>query len=394
MATVSNPMTGAMSIVNEASGKAADFVSSRIVAANTAAKAAMAHFETMMSSLRAAAKDDLSLKSIGTPKISYVGSKIPTLMTDTVTWPVIDSSILSGITKPTLQPLEPLPSVGSLLTGANSLFSVICTRLNLLLASGATGLSAAVEQAIWDRARQRQELKNLAQYAEAENYFAARGFDLPTGALVSRLTQISVEIGRNDAALNTDIAIEQAKLEQTNVHFILEKGTAMVVDAINAALNAVIKANEVRLETFKQAVSQYIAALEGAIRLTELQIKEAESKVDLAKVRLMAAIADADAQAKSLAVQLEYAKAEAQIAIEKGKAMIDFNVRRFGIQVEAARGGAQAAAQVAAGALSAVSASANYGFTGNASAQGIGSDSWSFQTSVSTINQNTSSTSI
>lgn len=55
-----------------------------------------------------------------------------------------------------------------------------------------------------------------------------------------------MEIGRNDVALNTDIAIEQAKLEQTNVHFILEKGTAMVVDAINVKLNAVIKANEVK----------------------------------------------------------------------------------------------------------------------------------------------------
>jgi hypothetical protein len=389
--STSSPDVAAYSLVSGSAGAAASYISGQINVAANVGDAALNAFKSAVAALQIANDQSGMLGSITGIRVRRLNSSIASKLNQQVSWPVLSSSTLSSIPKPTTLTLDSLPSFSTLVSGIDSARSQLLARLSALLAAGSTGLSTAVEQAIWDRARQRQELKNLAQYAEAENYFAARGFDLPTGALVGRLTQIGIEIGRNEDALNMDIAIEQAKLEQTNIHFILDKGVTIVVEMMNSAINAVLKANETKLDAFKQNVLKYTSELDAAVKLMELSVKEAEAKTDLIKAKVTAASADADADAKSLAVEAEIAKAEAMLSLERAKAIVEYNIRKQSIQVEAAKGVAQAAAQVCAGALAAVNMSVHYGYTASASAIGQGTNSWSSSTSVSTINQTTAS---
>ena len=54
-------------------------------------------------------------------------------------------------------------------------------------------------------------IKKAKAMMEAENYFAGRGFTLPTGMLAARLTEIANQAQRNNLQASKDIAISQAE---------------------------------------------------------------------------------------------------------------------------------------------------------------------------------------
>lgn len=94
--------------------------------------------------------------------------------------------------------------------------NLLRTRLEARL-DGGTGLAAAVETAIWDRAREREAATAQAQVDEATMQDEALGFDFPTGALQSRLEAVGQEYHGKVSSLSRDIAIKQADLEQQNL---------------------------------------------------------------------------------------------------------------------------------------------------------------------------------
>lgn len=79
-----------------------------------------------------------------------------------------------------------------------------------------TGISPEVEQAIYNRSKSRLKDERETQYKQAEDYFAARGFPMPPGALAGRLSEIDREHSKRLEELNNDIMTKQAELEQTN----------------------------------------------------------------------------------------------------------------------------------------------------------------------------------
>lgn len=178
-----------------------------------------------------------------------------------------------------------------------------------------TGLSAAVEAAIFGRARSRQQALNEKAYNEVSQYFAARGFALPTGAMAARIAMVLREQTRADALLSNEIMIKQAELELTNAHFIknlfattsmeLEKTTrayssqvaqrlldsakaaldagTLVVQAMTARYNAMVEAYKIdsviyesRLKNELAKIELYRAEVEGA--KVEATISQTESE--------------------------------------------------------------------------------------------------------------------
>ena len=82
---------------------------------------------------------------------------------------------------------------------------------------GGTGLAADVEQAIWDRARDRELSTALANEAEIMRQSEALGFNLPAGVLAAQLREAQQAYYDKLSTLSRDVAIKQAELEQENL---------------------------------------------------------------------------------------------------------------------------------------------------------------------------------
>lgn len=174
------------------------------------------------------------------------------------------------------------------------------------LNDGGTGLSPEVEQAIYDRAIYRQQLENDKAVRTTENYFSAKGFTLPPGAVARRVQEISIEVLRANTDLNEKIAISQAELAQKNEHFYLEmarQGEIILREFFSSQENRLLEAAKVTvslgIEVFKSYLSKQGLKLE--IYRTQLavyveKIKAVLAEVELYKAEVEAVVASSNVQ--------------------------------------------------------------------------------------------------
>jgi len=277
--------------------------------------------------------------------------------------PTFDTDM--SFSRPSLGTLKPLPSFDFLTSDLDTLRNGIINKLINVLDEGATGLDPVVEQAIYDRALGRQETENKRLYTEAEQYFSARGFELPTGALAGRLQEINIEITRNNSNLNNDIMVEQAKLAQANFQFVIEKGAAVVVQLTELSINAVIQYNKgivdvfsAEVEAYKQEINSVLSKIEAVSKayLAEAEVYKASAGVDSADIMAQVEIAKISLQEAMTRAELELKR----VSVEEEAAM-----KLHQLQVAAYESGSKVTSQIVASALSAVNASANYGFSGS-----------------------------
>ena len=273
--------------------------------------------------------------------------------------------------------------------------------------NGGTGLGADVEDALWERARARQELLNERTYNEAEEYFASRGFTVPPGALGGRLTEALAEQTRADAQLNYEISIEQARLARAQTeHAILaaislegqdkEKFTAManrtleaakaaaavVTDLYDKKIRAYIaryEATKIEVEIEKLKIDATIAANDNSMKIYALDVDQYKIQLqsELAVLELIAkvygftvagyeadakvAAADLDAQVKAYQGRIDQANNQTALSLKEAEVAIQGYLGAIQIKAEAAKAGGNICAQIAASALSAVNASASLG---------------------------------
>jgi len=285
------------------------------------------------------------------------------------------------------------------------------------LESGGTGLSATVEAALWARAEARKDLLNEKVYNEALNFFAARGFALPPGALTGRLTEALKEQARASAQINYEIMIEQARLAQTNTHFTITSAIQLegqereyfdkvatrafnkaraLVDVIINVYNAkmqgyiakmegkkaeidlarmkgelVITANRNTTEVFQAMVSKYEAELRAEIGIIEAigRIYGFQTAGYEAKARV--AIGELNAQVELFKGRVEQSNNQTKLAVMEAEMVLRAYIEAVRMQVAAAEGAANVSAQLAASAMSAVNASASVGY-GSSFARGDG----------------------
>lgn len=157
------------------------------------------------------------------------------------------------------------------------------------ISNGGTGLSPAVEQAIWDRAREREGRLNERSNEEAASVPASLGWPLPTAATANRQLRSAHDNINRDSSLSREIMIEQARLEQSNIRFAVSNGLALHSQIMSAALNFI--QSKLRAEALGQ---QYGQILEGATAnfytqtlqyyRAKLQGEQLELRQDIAEV--------------------------------------------------------------------------------------------------------------
>ena len=93
--------------------------------------------------------------------------------------------------------------------------------------AGGTGLPAHVEDALFNRARERDSNETSRAVQEAVDTWAGRNFSMPPGMLAKQVS-VAREQGRLKAAeTNRDIMMEAAKWEIENIRFAVQQGMAL-----------------------------------------------------------------------------------------------------------------------------------------------------------------------
>jgi len=290
----------------------------------------------------------------------------------------------------------------------SDLADAVKTALQSYIADGGTGLGADVEAAIWARAQARQDIVNERVYNEALEYFSARGFSIPPGALGGRITEALAEQTRANAQLNYEIMIEQARLAQDMTKLTLsasiqlegvekqfadgvanralEKSKA-AVDVIIRAYSAKVAAFAARSEAVRtqaaveeikanvqiaantQVVEVYKADMEKyKVQVaTELGIIESVAKVYGFKIAgyeadAKVAVGVLEAQIKKYEGQVTQATSQTTLSLKEAELVLNSYLGALALQTEATKGGASIAAQLAASALNSVNASASLGY--------------------------------
>ena len=135
---------------------------------------------------------------------------------------------------------------------------------------GGTGLPAAIEQAIWDRGRAREDVIAKKATQEAYEEFAARGFALPSGALAGRVAEVWQKNREAGSTFSRDVAIKQAELEVENLKFTVQTGIQLESQMMTysgqyaaRALDAAKATVQVAIDIFNAQVALYNARLQA-----------------------------------------------------------------------------------------------------------------------------------
>jgi len=283
------------------------------------------------------------------------------------------------------------------------------------IVNGGTGLDEDVEDAIFERARERQRIINAREYDRAIDAVSSDGFDFAGGAQASILGASIAELAQQDENLNRDVMIKQAELAQVNTHFMLDKGLALeqllrqfYSDNENRSLDAQKAIADFVLRKYSEKIKAYIAQWEGVkleleakMATVEVVLKQNEmilrkfegemtghtAEVDLIAKKIDAlvngyrgevegfkAIVDREAAwwralTEEQRAKIEKNRLELEQAVQEIRALVESTVALNGLREKIAEAVANITAQVLASALAAVHASISHGTSSSSSRQ-------------------------
>lgn len=204
---------------------------------------------------------------------------------------------------------------------ASANLSALNNRLVGIINGGTTGLSPQVEDALWQRGRDREAQVSQRAIEEAQRMFAARGFSMPSGTLLRVVQQaIQDSLGR-DAALSREIMIKQGELEQSNFQFSFNA-------AINLESQLMDQFNQVQARALDAAKFTFQAVLQifnAQVQLFQANVQAFQAKASVFETRLRGALA-----------QLEVYKSQ----LEGQKLIGDLNtqqVQQYSAQIDAVK---------------------------------------------------------
>lgn len=185
-------------------------------------------------------------------------------------------------------------------------------QLSTYLAGG-TGLKPAVEDAIYSRARSKNNAEALRVRDQSLNDAATRGFTLPSGALMSAMRQARQSGADNNSKAASEITVMQAEMEQKNLQFAVTSSTGLRTAMVSATLNymqnlvslngqAMSYAQNVvsaLVETYNATVRAYTARLDGykteaGVFQTLIQAALASVEVYKAEIQALTALTQVD----------------------------------------------------------------------------------------------------
>lgn len=212
--------------------------------------------------------------------------------------------------------------------------------------AGGTGIPAAVERALFERAVDRDNLLVDRAVSEAYDEFSSRGYTMPPGALVARVDSVRQEAMLKAQATSREILIKAAEWEIENIRFAVQQGIACEnvlvgifmngaarlfeaakhrVDSELAIYNAQVALFNARQSAYATEATVFKARLEGELAKLEVfkaEIEGEKAKASLNEQKVRVYVAELDAVQKQ--VDIYRAKMEAaRVQSELIKSQID-----------------------------------------------------------------------
>lgn len=229
------------------------------------------------------------------------------------------------LTAPSIVPYEP----GSTYTSAlqTLLRSTLLTRIQ----DGGTGLPAAVENALWDRGRER-EARSQAEAIRKLEQMEAMGFHAPPGVYMDARLRILTETDAALKGVSREIMIKQAELEQANVLKALEQASVLEGQWLESwnkteqrKFDTAKYSTEAQISLYNAKVSAFNGMLEAykaKVNVFEAKIRAETQKVEAYRAQIAAENAKADIN-RALVEQYKVQSDVALSSIEIFKAKVD-----------------------------------------------------------------------
>jgi len=169
------------------------------------------------------------------------------------------------------------------------LIDTIKSQLSAMTING-LALPPEVEQAIFDRARGREDVLSEQQVSEASRALAARGLRQPAGLMTRTLDRIRTAARITSSGASRDIAIEISRQNVESIRFGLSQAIALE----STLLQNHLQQEGLILDAAKSAHAALISIFEGHVALHNAQWEgfKAEAQVFGERIRALAAQAD------------------------------------------------------------------------------------------------------
>lgn len=241
-----------------------------------------------------------------------------------------------------------------------TLVEAIRTQLADMRING-LALPQHIEQAIFDRARGREDILSLQQEQEATRLLSSRGLRSPAGLLSKSMRALRDRARLASSGASRDLAIEIAKENIESIRFGLSQGiafeSALLQDhaAIQGLLLDAAKATQAALmEVFNAKVALHNAQWEGfkaEAQVYETQIRAKAQEVEILKARIDAEKVKGDVneglvraygeKVRALSALVDMHRAQVDAAKAKGEINVQrleqvrMRLQTYGIDVDA-----------------------------------------------------------
>jgi hypothetical protein len=145
--------------------------------------------------------------------------------------------------------------------------------------NGGTGIKPAVENAIYERARGKNDSEARRVRDAAYGEAASRGFSLPTGVLMSSMQQARQAGADNNARAAGDIVIMQAEMEQKNLQFAVTTSANLRTAMLNATLSYMQNLTQLNGQALDYAKNM----LGAIVEMYNISVKVYSAKLDAYK---------------------------------------------------------------------------------------------------------------
>lgn len=201
------------------------------------------------------------------------------------------------------------------------LYDDLLARLQADLVSGATGLTAAIENAIMARAVARQVVINDRQYDKLMAELDGRDFSFPSGALASALVEQAQDALMQETDVNNTILIQSSDLAQKNSQFVIQ--AANTLEASIRQTNSDF--NKRALEYATGALGMLVEGIKVSIENARLKL---QAETDTAKLAL-------DAYGTEYGMRIDIAKAIAGVVSQLAASVIGAVTASAGVDYRA-----------------------------------------------------------
>ncbi len=206
--------------------------------------------------------------------------------------------------------------------------SALKTALNTKLLSdvqnGGTGLSEEVENAIWERTRERDDRDYQEAATKLDSRWSGKAFSLPDGTLAELQQDLVIDDRNQRIERSRDILIKQAELAQVNTHFAITSSLTLEQLELNHA-------NEVANRSLETAK----ATMELGIAFYNLKISDYNIQLERAKLQAIEQAARLEGEKLKLeAYKVELMESQAKSNLDKDRlAEYQIDLERYDKQI-------------------------------------------------------------